>query len=80
MGNRDKFEVGDEIMVDNDAFDEQLEHMEEPDKVYVVSETKIVSRNGQWLKVKGGIRMVQRHTDEVRVDTDWLDRMWVTKV
>lgn len=76
-----KVKVGDTVLVNNNAFDEQLEAMEDTTKIFTVTEILKTGEgtSGQWAKVKPAIRLVSHNDGEVRTDDGWIDSAWLKK-
>ncbi len=78
---KDRLQIGDKVLVNNNAFDEQIETMEDSTTFYEVSETQLVEEGTkQWAKVKNGIKLIDIDTGEERIFTDWLHTAWMKKI
>jgi hypothetical protein len=82
MGVNRDMKAGDKVLVNSDAFDEQIERMEDSTKTYIISETKEAGSgtSGQWAKIEGGINLKDIDTGEIRNDNGWIDVFWLKKV
>lgn len=78
FNSKPKLKVGDKVTISNDAFDEQIEQMETPEKVYTVSEVQDWE-NGQHIWLKEGVRLVEHNSGEVRISTSGMHYFWCNK-
>ncbi len=77
--NKQILKIGDKVLVNNNAFDEQFEKMVDPLKIYEVSDVKKSGSgtSGQWSKVKGGIEIENFFEGTINIDNGWIDSAWL---
>lgn len=83
MKQKPDLQIGDEVLVNPAAFDEQIERLQDPSHVHIVhevKETKTLGASGQWVKLKYGIRLVDNESGLVNIDDGWIDKAWLEKV